>query len=126
MTEQTELSGRTILVVEDEMMLAMMLEDMLQDAGCAVVCVTSVGQGLLALNQTRFDAAVLDVNLNGVRSYLLADRLVERGIPFIFATGYGDAQVRELYPERPIVTKPYLEQDIVRALVKVIESNAGS
>ena len=103
-----------------------MLEDMLQDAGCAVVCVTSVGQGLAALNQRRFDAAVLDLNLNGVRSYLLADRLVERGIPFIFATGYGDAQVRQLYPERPIVNKPYLEHDIIAALVRAMTSDAGS
>lgn len=114
------IAGRTILVAEDEMVLAMMLEDMLQDAGCQVVCAPSVGRGLELANGREFDAAVLDVNLNGVRSYVLADRLAERGVPYLFATGYGDADLRARYPGRPIVAKPYLDREIVAALASVL------
>lgn len=117
-----ELSGRTILVVEDEMLLAMMLESILEDAGCRVLCVASVAKGLAMATETDIDAAVLDVNLNGVRSYALADRLVERCVPFIFATGYGDAELRTLYPGRPIVPKPYLDHDVLAALNHVIQN----
>jgi CheY-like chemotaxis protein len=83
------LSGRRVLVVEDEMMVAWLLEDMLADFGCAVVGpAAGVNQALAMLDAEAFDAAVLDVNLKGQKSYPIADTLAARGVPFVFSTGY--------------------------------------
>ena len=83
------LSGRRVLVVEDETMVAWLLEDMLADLGCAVVGPAArVNQALAMLDAEAIDAAVLDVNLNGQMSYPVADALAARGVPFVFSTGY--------------------------------------
>jgi len=76
------LSGRRILVVEDEMMVLMVTEDMLADLGCESVAVAAtVEQALALIDAHGFDAAMLDVNLNGNKSYPVADLLVKRGVP---------------------------------------------
>jgi CheY-like chemotaxis protein len=83
------LSGRRVLVVEDETMVAWLLEDMLADLGCAVVGPAAhVNQALAMLDAEALDAAVLDINLNGQKSYPVADALAARGVPFVFSTGY--------------------------------------
>src|SRR4051794_22900016 len=84
------LSGRRVLVVEDEMIVAWLLQDMLADLGCAVVGPAArVSQALAMIDAEAIDAAVLDVNLNGQKSYPVADALAARGMPFVFSTGYG-------------------------------------
>src|SRR5471032_1103864 len=83
------LSGRRILVVEDEVMVAWALEDMLTGLGCAVVGPAArVKQALAMISAGAIDAAVLDVNLNGEKSYPVADALAVLGVPFVFSTGY--------------------------------------
>ena len=106
-----------VLVVEDEAMVAMMLEDMLDDLGCAVVGpAASLQKGLELARSAAVDAAVLDVNLAGEKVFPIADVLTERGIPFVFATGYGRAGLREQDTARPVVQKPYSAQDLARTL----------
>ena len=75
-------SGRRVLLVEDEMIVAWLLVDMLDDLGCAIVGpATSVNQALAMIDAEAIDAAVLDVNLNGQMSYPIADVLAARGVP---------------------------------------------
>ena len=88
MTEKL-LSGRRILVVEDEMLVLMSIEDMLADLGCeSVTAAATVDQAVALIDAQVFDAAMLDMNLNGTKSFPVADKLAELGVPFIFATGY--------------------------------------
>ena len=106
-----------VLVVEDEAMVAMMLEDMLDDLGCQVVGpAASLAAGLELARSAPLDAAVLDVNLAGEKVFPIADALSERGVPFVFATGYGRAGLREKDTARPVVQKPYSTQDLTRTL----------
>ncbi len=84
--------GRRILLVEDEGMIAMLIEDMLGDLGHELVRVANrLEDAIAAARNESIDLAILDLNLSGVLTYPAADVLMERGIPFIFATGYGSA-----------------------------------
>ncbi|MBU3076415.1 response regulator [Sphingomonas quercus] len=109
--------GRRILVVEDEAVVAMLLEDMLIDLGCEIVGpVANVEQALAVLDAETVDAAVLDVNLNGQPSYRIADALADRGRPFLFITGYGEAGLDDGYRQRPVVQKPFTRERLAQAL----------
>ena len=102
------LAGRRILVVEDEMLVLMETEDILADLGCdSVVSAATNEQALACIQTQQFDAALLDLNLQGVRSYPVADLLAQRGIPFAFATGYGGEGLRAGDRSRPLVVKPF-------------------
>ena len=115
------LKGLRILVVEDEAMVAMMVEDMLLDLGCVVVgiagtvekAVAMIGAGELAL-----DGAVLDINLGGEKVFPVADALTARHVPFIFATGYGTEGVDRRYVGRPTLTKPFRFRTLELALME--------
>ncbi|HEX6866271.1 MAG TPA: HWE histidine kinase domain-containing protein [Caulobacteraceae bacterium] len=108
--------GLRILIVEDAVLLAVELEAGLTEAGAEVVGVAVELDEAMAYLSQDFDAAVLDVNLNGRLVTPLAEALVERGVPFVFATGYGDAGAPEGF-DAPIVRKPYNVHQIVNALV---------
>jgi CheY-like chemotaxis protein len=102
------LSGHRILVVEDEMLVLMDMQDMLADLGCeAVVAASTNEQAIALIDAQHFDAALLDLNLNGIRSYPVADALAARGVPFAFATGYGGHGLRDGDRERPLLLKPF-------------------
>ena len=102
------LAGQRILVVEDEMLVLMETENMRADLGCdAVVAAATNEQATALIDAQHFDAALLDLNLNGVRSYPVADRLAERGVPFAFATGYGGHGLRAGDRDRPLLVKPF-------------------
>lgn len=117
------LSGLRFLVVDDEMMVAMYIEDMLLDLGCAAVeCVGTLAKGLAIARRDHDvpDCAILDVNVAGEQSFRVADALAARGIPFIFATGYGPGGVDARFVGRPVLTKPFdslgFEQVVAAAL----------
>ena len=126
MASQNLLEGRNILAVEDEVLVAMMLEDILEDAGCKVICAGHLDQATLLARELNIDAAVLDENLHGQRSYPVADALAARGIPFVFATGYGDKNLRKLYPGRPVIPKPYSQTELIAALSAAILQNLNA
>lgn len=107
------LSGRRILVVEDEMLILMNIEMTLEDLGCSEIsAAASVAEALALLDNQGFDAAMIDVNLAGEKSYPVADMLTWRGIPFAFSTGYGDHGDRSDLDDRPVLRKPYLSSDL--------------
>ena len=87
-----ELAGRTVLVVEDEAIIAVMIADVLNELGATVLGPAgSLQQALALADDPRIEAAILDVNLRGERVAPIAARLFDRGIPFAFATGYGSS-----------------------------------
>jgi DNA-binding response OmpR family regulator len=105
------------LVVEDEMLVAMNIEDMLLSLGHEVAGLAGRLAPALALaSEAQIDAAVLDVNLAGERSFPVAALLEERGVPFLFATGYGVQGVEERFRSRPILQKPFRMAELKRAI----------
>jgi CheY-like chemotaxis protein len=105
---ELSLKGFRILLVEDEVLVALALEDMLIEMGCEVVGPAhSVSEALKLVDSLEIDGAILDVNLGGQRVYPVADVLAARHIPFVFVTGYGSAGLRDLDRNRPVLQKPY-------------------
>ena len=112
-----DLAGLRVLVVEDEMMVSMLIEDMLTDLGCIVVGPAARLDEAIALAESQqIDCAVLDVNLGGQPIFPLADILRAKGAPFAFATGYGDAGLRDVDKGSPVLQKPFRETDLARIL----------
>jgi CheY-like chemotaxis protein len=109
-----------VLVVEDEGIVAMLIEDMLTDLGHDVAAVASrIGDAIdIAQNET-FDWAIVDVNLHGQASYPVADVLKERGVPFAFATGYGAKGLDTNYSYAPVLVKPFVMADLEKLLSEV-------
>jgi CheY-like chemotaxis protein len=116
------LRDRRILVVEDEYLIAMNLQDGLENAGSVVLGpVPSVEKAIKKIeSEPHIDAAVLDVNLGGALAYPVADMLVARKIPFIFTSGYEDNVLRSRYSGVKNCLKPYLFQAIEEALVEAM------
>ena len=115
------LAGRSLLVVEDEMLVMMGIEDMLSDLGCTSIRVAgSAIKALELIAANAFDFALLDVNLNGQRSYPVASALAERGVPFAFSTGYGEHGVDDGFGDRPVLTKPFGSHQLVTMLAEVL------
>jgi len=103
-----EQERKRILVVEDELMIRMLLEDMLAELGYTIAAQASrIDEALEAAKTADFDGAILDVNLNGQPILPVADALVARGTPFVFATGYGERGLPEPYRDRPTLKKPF-------------------
>ncbi len=114
-----------ILVVEDEAIVAMLLEDMLAELGYAVVGpVTRLDRALDLAREAEIEAAVLDVNLNGHDTYAVADALSARSIPFVFATGYGAKELAERFRGTPVTQKPFHRDDLDRALGTALRRSA--
>lgn len=114
------LTGRCILVVEDESLIAMLVEDALTDAGAEVLGPAATVEEALALFESRRpDSAVLDINLAGQVSTPVADLLAESGVPFVVATGYGAAGLSERHRGVPVLAKPYDPRELVEALARI-------
>lgn len=115
------LAGKRILIVEDEMIVAMLIEDILTDQGATVVGPAArVARALDLLGQSEVDAALLDVNLAGEMTTPVAEELRRRGIPFAFATGYGVAGVPDGFAGQPLLQKPFQEHDLNRIMAQVL------
>lgn len=118
------LRGCRALLVEDEMLVAMMIEDTLAESGCDVVGpVARLEDAFAALEHTDINFAVLDVNLGGTFSYPIADRLVRRRVPFTFITGYGELD--PAYARYPCLNKPFLPRDLEYHIAKIWRAAYG-
>jgi DNA-binding response OmpR family regulator len=110
--------GRRILIVEDDMLIAIMLEDMLLDLGCVVIGPINTLQGALALaaEEAHIDAAMLDIDLGGVPVFPVADVLRARGVPLIYSSGYGSAQIPAEDRGAAVLHKPFRARNLEAAL----------
>ena len=116
-SEAAPLAGRKVLVVEDEAIISFLIEDMLLSLGCASVThAGSVKQAMIALAAETPDAAVLDVNLAGEPGYAIAEKLEQAGIPFVFATGYGEGGLPARWRDKPVIQKPFTLEGLEAAL----------
>jgi CheY-like chemotaxis protein len=113
------LLGLEILLVEDEAIVAAMLEDMLAEFGCILAgTAVTVSEALAAVQAaTEIDAAILDVNLGGEKVFPVADILVSRGVPIVFSTAYDPADLPERYPRARIIQKPYRPEALAELLI---------
>ncbi len=110
-------AGKRVLVVEDELMIRMLLEGMLEDLGHSVAAEAGTLDEAVALaTQGEFDVALLDVNLNGQPITPVVEILVERGLPFVFASGYGQRGVPDAYRANPTLQKPFQVEALAAAL----------
>jgi CheY-like chemotaxis protein len=115
------LSGKRVLVIEDEMLVLMGLEDMITDLGCTSLAVAGTLEKALGLIAAQtFDLATVDVNLNGERSYPAAKALIEAKVPFAFSTGYGEHGVDEGYGNHPVLNKPFSGPQLVKVLTALL------
>ena len=114
------LSGRRVLVVEDEMLVLIMIEDMLADLGCkSVTPAATVDKALALISAQVFDVALLDMNLNGNDSHPVAEALAARGIPFVYSTGNTGQSLRGGYSDRPVLKKPFKYEELVAVLSRL-------
>ena len=110
-----------ILVVEDEYLIRMLLEDMLADLGYEIAAaVGTIAEARDVAAKGDFNAAVLDVNLDGQEIYPVAEILAKRGLPFVFVTGYGENSLIEPYRDRPALQKPFQIEQLRSVLAGLV------
>ena len=118
------LSGKRILLVEDEAVIAFAVEDMLLDLGCEVVGPAfRLEEAQQLAREQSIDAAILDVNLNDQRSYAVAEELQRRSVPFLFATGYAENGV-DWDGSAELLPKPYRRDQVKAALEQLLSPRA--
>lgn len=118
-------SGIRVLIVEDEGVVAFMIEEALEELGCKIVAwAGKISQAEKAISTTEFDLALLDINLAGETTFDIARNLASRGIPFIFSTGYGIGGVPSDLQDRPVLTKPFSSKDLQNAVKSTLQPTA--
>lgn len=116
-----------ILVVEDEFAVLLLIEDMLLELGFEIAGTASRVEEAVTLARTlEFEAAVLDVNLNGQPVSPVAEVIAERGLPFLFSTGYGRSGLEPRWRDRPVLQKPYRVEELDAALKAALGDTARS
>ncbi len=119
------LHGLRVLIVEDETLVAMLIEEYLAELGCHVAySARRVAKGIQSLDSGAIDAAVLDVNVAGESVTPVAEALEARKIPFIFASGYGAKGVDPRWASRPVLQKPFGVNELKAALLAGLASRA--
>lgn len=123
---QGNLEGVRVFVVEDESLVAMQLEDILADFGCEIVGMAMRLKRAQEMLETiaSIDVAILDVNLGGETVYPVAERLRERGVQIVFATGYGRSGVLPEWQAHPVLQKPYTEGQVASTLGEALSTAA--
>jgi CheY-like chemotaxis protein len=123
---ESPLAGRRILVVEDEMLVAIMVEDLLTELGCEVVGpAASVADALHLVMLGHLDGAVLDVNLGSEMVYAVADLLSLTRVPYVFVTGYGSGGLDAGHQGHPTIQKPFHMDRFCDDLSQALERAAG-
>lgn len=118
----TVFPGIKVLIVEDEGFVALMIEDMLQDFGCEIVAsVARLTEAKGIATTAEIDLAVLDVNLGGQPSFPIAEILRDRGVPFVFSTGYGQDGLSQEFADVPLIAKPFSATELQQTIALVLE-----
>ena len=124
---ESSLAGTRVLVVEDETLVAMLLEEGLAELGCAIVGpIGRVDAAKRAIASEQFDCAVLDVNLRGQAVYPVAELLAECAVPFCFVTGYQSPEVEARFAGRPVLHKPFSPRELATAVTKMVQSGSAT
>ena len=111
----------SILIVEDDGLLSMMMEEMMRDLGAGSVRVCSdTGEALRVARNEHIDCAILDIYVHGISTYEVADVLSKRQIPFIFCSGIDASEVDARYRHRPFLAKPYGDHELRNCLTRAI------
>jgi CheY-like chemotaxis protein len=120
-------TGSRAFVVEDETLVLFGLEDALADLGCEVVAQAMRLDQAMAMAEALgpVDVAILDVNIGGTTVFPVAEILKERGVPLVFATGYGRAGLPPEWQSHAVIVKPYSLDDIERALTPLLTAQTG-
>jgi DNA-binding response OmpR family regulator len=114
----TDLSGFRALIIEDEGPIALLIEDMLLDLGCEIIASAAELETACEIARTaHVDFALLDLNLNGLSALPVAHVLHERGIPFVFSTGYGVTGLSDGFESYPTLAKPFVIDDLCNNIV---------
>jgi len=117
---------RSVLLVEDEVMIRMMVADMLEELGYTIAGEAGdIDEGVRLVQVTDFDIAILDVNVNGRMISPVAEALQMRGLPFVFATGYGSQGVPEKFRDRPTLQKPFQIETLANTIESVLKGLAA-
>ena len=115
--------GKRVLVVEDELMIRLLLQDMLAELGYTLAGEAGrMDEAVSLATEGDFDVAILDVNLEGQPISPVVEILVERGLPFVFATGYGQRGVPESYRQTPTLQKPFQAEALAQAIEAAVPS----
>lgn len=115
-----EPEAKRVLIVEDEFLVAMLLEDLLSEMGHRVIeIIAQVDKAMKFADHADLDFAILDINLGGVKSFPVAAILRRRGIPFVFATGYGSAGLTTEFENELTLQKPYEPRELRRAIAEL-------
>ena len=122
-----ELFGKRVLVAEDEILVAMLLELILADAGCTVIGPFGrVSDALDALATETVDVALLDVDLSGEKVFPVADALSGRNVPFLFVTGYGRSALPKDHQDWEAVSKPFVPEQLAERLARKVRAQSSS
>jgi len=117
-----ELRGRRVLIVEDEYSIAEALRQLLQESGAEVIGpYADFRQAMAQVKSDGFDVAILDIDLRGASAIPIADELLDRGIPFVFATGYSKSQIPSRFAGVTIWEKPFHEIRIMEDIRRLSE-----
>lgn len=117
----TKSTAKRVLIVEDNVLLAMHLEDLLTALGHEVVGQAAhIDMAMEMARHSDIDFAVLDINVAGTKSFPVADILRQRGIPFAFATAYGAEGLMDGYRDSPALQKPYGQDDLERTIAQAV------
>ncbi len=118
----TQFTGVKVLLVEDEGVVAMMIEDMLEALGCEVVSsIARVTPALEIAAKADIDLAVLDVNVAGEQVFPVAEVLRDRSIPFLFSTGYGASGLPSHFSDRQVLSKPFSDSELQEKIAATLQ-----
>jgi DNA-binding response OmpR family regulator len=119
-------SRTSILLVEDEVMIRMMVADMLEELGYTIAGEAGdIDEGIRLVQAVDFDIAILDVNVNGKVITPVAEAVQMRGLPLVFATGYGAQGLPEKFRDRPTLQKPFQIETLARTIEAVLKGIAA-
>jgi CheY-like chemotaxis protein len=118
-------AGKRVFVVEDEAMIRLLLDGMLDEIGYTMTAEAGrLEEALTVARQGGFDLAILDVNLNGQPVTPVVEVLLERGVPFVFASGYGRRGIPDDFARVPLLQKPFQAEALARALATIAPKKA--